>query len=80
MRPSDRAETDWSEAPVPACDHCGQVVGKVQEEQQRSHQTQALPDVPGRIRLEAESSLRPDDLARFGEPWYRRWWRKLTGG
>lgn len=29
--------------------------------------------------LKRTPDLRPDDLARCGEPWYRRWWRKLTG-
>ncbi len=30
--------------------------------------------------LKQSPDLSPGDFARAREPWYRRWWRKLTGG
>lgn len=78
--PSGRGAIDWLGAPVPACDHCGRVVAKIHENNNGRTKLRLCPMCQAEFDLKQSPDLRPVDLARSVEPWYRRWWRKLTGG
>ncbi|MBN9416784.1 MAG: hypothetical protein J0I12_15170 [Candidatus Eremiobacteraeota bacterium] len=65
---------------MPACDHCGRVVARIQENNNGRTKLRLCPMCQAEFDLKHSPELRPDDLARASEPWYRRWWRKLTGG
>lgn len=65
---------------MPACDHCGKVVPKIQENNNGRTKLRLCPMCQAEYELKRSPELSPADLGRIQEPWYRRWWRKLTGG
>ncbi|MFN8609885.1 MAG: hypothetical protein U0931_20260 [Vulcanimicrobiota bacterium] len=64
---------------MPACDHCGKVVGRVHENSNGRTLLRLCPLCQAEFELKQSGNLTLAELSR-AEPWYRRWWRKLTGG
>ena len=64
---------------MPACDHCGKVGPKVTTHDNGRTKLRLCPMCQAEYELKQAGEIRPDDLARAQQPWWRRWWRKLGG-
>lgn len=66
---------------MPACEHCGKIASRIYENNNGRTALRLCPMCQAEYELKQQGSLSPTELARSsGEPWYRRWWRKLSGG
>ena len=64
---------------MPACDHCGQVAAKVTLNNNGRTQLKLCPMCQAEFELKNSDAIRPADLSQLQQPWWRRWWNKLSG-